>query len=65
MNVEIRELDESYKGKKFLFQYETTHYFDIEATEKEEEWGLRFIGDYVLLRSLLRKLYKSSLNQCF
>ena len=43
MNVEIRELDESYKGKKFLFQYETTHYFDIEATEKEEEWGLRFI----------------------
>lgn len=52
MNVEIRELDESYKGKKFLFQYETTHYFDIEATEKEEEWGLRFIGDYVLLRSL-------------
>ena len=43
MNVEIRELDKSYKGKKFLFQYETTHYFDIEATEKEEEWGLRFI----------------------
>lgn len=42
MQIEITALDESYKGKQYLFRYESEFYFEITIHDRKDDFGIQF-----------------------